>query len=119
MTEILVNNFEYIMKVRERVVFGMCAVAVFFAICYGFFIEKTISNTASLSGLQSVLAHESQTVSDLSVQYVALSRGVTLDSALADGFVEAPVSVFITVPAPASADSALSMNVPDIPSSAF
>ncbi|MDR3558163.1 MAG: hypothetical protein P4L61_01390 [Candidatus Pacebacteria bacterium] len=111
MTEVLINNFDTIMKARERVIWCMCAAAVCLAVCYGFFMERTIANTAALTLMQSTLAHEGQTVSDLSVKYVALSRGVTLDSALAQGFQEAPVAAFITVPAPASENPSLSINI--------
>ena len=101
MTEILINNFEYIIKVRERVIFGLCVIAVCFVACYGFFMEKSASNTATLSAMQSTLAHQNQIVSDLSSQYVSLSQKVTIDSALAQGFKTASVSAFITVPVPA------------------
>jgi hypothetical protein len=74
-------------------------------------MERTIANTAALTMIQSSLAHEGQTVSDLSVKYVALSSGVTLDSALAQGFEEAPVAAFITVPTPAPENPALSINI--------
>jgi|GEM_PF-1899741 hypothetical protein len=112
MTEILINNFEYIIKVRERVIIGLCAVAVCFVVCYGFFMEKSASNTAALKAMQSTLAHQNQIVSDLSNQYVSLSQKVTIDSAIAQGFKPASVSAFITVPvtAPALAGPALSIN---------
>ena len=110
MTEALINNFDHIMKVRERIIWCMCAAGICLAACYGFFMERTISNTAGLTLMQSTLDREGQTVSDLSVKYVALSRGVTLDSALAQGFQEAPVTAFITVPAPAPANPDLSIN---------
>ena len=111
MTKVLIHNFEYMIKMRERIIWTMCAIAICCAAVYGFFMEKTIANTAALSAIQSTLARESESVSELSGQYVALSKNVTLDSALADGFVEAPVSAFITVPAPAAARSALSINI--------
>ena len=110
MTEILVNNFEYIMKVRERVIWCLCAVVICFLACYGFFMEKTITNTVALTRIQSVLASENQTVSNLSGQYVALNQNVTLQSALAEGFKEAPVSAFITVPVPAPANPTVAIN---------
>ena len=111
MTKALANNFEYVMKIRERLIWSLFAIAVCFAMLYGFFMEKTISNTASLSLLQRSLSRESSSVSQLSEQYVALSQNVTLDSALAEGFVEAPVSAFITVSAPVASGRALSMNI--------
>jgi hypothetical protein len=111
MTEVLINNFEYIMKVRERVIFGLLVIGACFLAGYGFFMEKTISNTVASAAMQSTLAHENQTVSNLSGQYVALSGNVTLDSALAQGFEQAPVSTFVTVPAPAPVGSALSVNI--------
>jgi hypothetical protein len=110
MTEVLINNFEYIMKVRERVILCLAAAAICCVASYAFFMEKTIANTVALTSIQSVLAHENETVSSLSSQYVALSSGVTLASALAEGFVEAPVSAFVTVPAPAPVNAALSIN---------
>jgi hypothetical protein len=111
MTEVLINNFEYIMKVRERVILGLFAVGTCILIGYGFLMERTISNTVALTAIQSTLIHENQTVSNLSSQYVALSGNVTLDSALAQGFEQASVSSFVTVPAPLPVGSALSVNI--------
>jgi hypothetical protein len=111
MTEVLINNFEYIMKMRERVILGLFAVGACFLIGYGFLMEKTIVNTVALTAIQSTLAHQNQTVSNLSGQYVALSRNVTLDSALAQGFEQAPVSTFVTVPPPTPVSSVLSVNI--------
>jgi len=111
MTKVLVNNFEYVMRMRNRIMWTLSAIVICLAAIYGFYMEKTISNTAALSAIQSTLARESESVSELSGQYVALSKGVTLDSALAQGFVEAPVSAFITVPAPLAAAPALSINI--------
>ena len=113
MTKVLINNFEYIIKMRVRIIVALCAITAFFLASYGFFMEKTIVNTVTLTTMKSTLAHENQTVSNLSEQYVALSRNITLDSALALGFKEAPIVAFIAVPAiPASAPKspALSIN---------
>ena len=111
MTEVLINNFEYIMKVRERVILGLFAVGACLLIGYGFLMERTIANTVALTTIQSTLTHKNQTVSNLSSQYVALSGNVTLDSALARGFEQAPVSAFVMVPAPLPVGSALSVNI--------
>ena len=110
MTKVLINNFEYIMKMRVRIIMAMCAITACFLVSYGFFMEKTIWNTVALTTMQSTLAHENQTISNLSGQYVALSRNITLDSALALGFKEALVAAFISVPAPSPKSLALSIN---------
>jgi hypothetical protein len=110
MTKVLINNFEYIIKMRVRIIVAMCAIAACFLAGYGFFMEKTIVNTVTLTAMQSTLAHENQTVSNLSGQYVALSRNITLASALALGFKEAPIVAFISVPAPSPKSPALSIN---------
>ena len=110
MTKVLINNFEYIMKIRVRIIIAMCAITACFLVSYGFFMERTIWNTVALTTMQSTLTHESQTVSDLSSQYITLSRNITLDSALALGFKEASVVAFISVPAPAAKSPALSIN---------
>lgn len=99
MTEVLINNFEYIMKARERVIFGLCAIVIALVAGYGYFVVKTTVNTVALQSIQTSLAKENQTVSSLSARYVALSSGVTMQAALADGFAPAPVSAFVTVPA--------------------
>jgi len=110
MTEVLINNFEYIMKMRVRIILVLCAITACFLASYGFFMEKTIVNTVTLTAIQHTLAHENQTVSNLSGQYVALSRNITLDYALALGFKEAPAVAFISVPAPSPKSPALSIN---------
>jgi len=99
------------MKVRERVILGLCVAMACLFIAYGFFMEKTIANTVALSAMQSTIVHENQKVSTLSGSYVALSSNVTLDSALAEGFVEAPIAAFVTIPAPAAENPALSVNI--------
>ena len=68
--------------------------------------------STALAAAADAAGDDSGTVSSLSSQYVALSKNVTLDSALAQGFVEAPVSVFVTVPAASHdfARSSLSLN---------
>lgn len=110
MTKVLINNFEYIMKMRGRIIVAMWAITACFLASYGFFMEKTITNTVALTALQSTLTHENQTVSNLSGQYVALSRNITLDSALVLGFREAHAVAFISVPAPSPKSAALSIN---------
>ena len=110
MTKVLINNFEYIMKMRVLIIIAMCAITACFLASYGFFMERTIWNTVALTTMQSTLTHESQTVSNLSEQYVSLSRNITLDSALALGFKEASVVAFISVPAPSPKSPALSIN---------
>ena len=60
MTEVLINNFEYIMKVRERVILCLVAIAICFVASFALFMEKTVANTVALTSMQSVLAHESQ-----------------------------------------------------------
>lgn len=110
MTKVLINNFEYIMKMRVRIILALCAITACFLASYGFFMGKTIFNTITLTAMQSTLAHENQTVSNLSGQYVALNRNITLDSALALGFKEAPTVAFISVPAPSPKSPALSIN---------
>jgi hypothetical protein len=98
---------------RVRIIVTLCAITACFLASYVFFMEKTIANTIALTAMQSALAHENQTVSNMSGQYVDLSRNITLDSALALGFEEAPIVAFIAVPAvpaPVSENPALSIN---------
>ncbi|MDE2188536.1 MAG: hypothetical protein KGJ35_02290 [Patescibacteria group bacterium] len=102
MTEVLVNNFEYIMKVCERIILALCVMAIGAAVMYGYWIEKTIANTVALHRAQITLAAESRTMSVLSEQYVALNQNVTMGAALAQGFTPATVSSFITIPTQSS-----------------
>ena len=110
MTKALINNFEYIMKVRVRIIWTLGAIAVCFVASYLYFMEKAVVNSLALTSTQTTMSHESQTVSDLSSQYVALRRNITLDSALSEGFKEASVVAFISVPVLSSKSPALSIN---------
>jgi len=99
MTEVLLHNFEYIMKVRERIVFGLFAVISVLFVGYVCLMEKTVANSVSFRATQNLAAKEDQTVNALSSRYVALQSGVSLSAALAMGLQPASVSAFVTVPA--------------------
>jgi hypothetical protein len=105
MTKVL-NNFEYMKKIKGRMTVILTAVAFCLLVSYGILMEKTIANTVALTATQSALGRESGTESDLSEQYVALNKNISLDFAIAQGFTQASVTTFVNVPAAPAAVAA-------------
>ena len=81
---------------------GVCAVAVFL---YGTFLLLAVSHTATRSAAQKQIGVVTANLGDLEMQYLTLTKGLTLQRAADLGFVTPAVAAQATVFAGASARS--------------
>lgn len=96
MTQAIAHNAEIIMSYRERI-FGVLMACLFFTLCiYGYSLQRAIVNVVQREAIMKTINAKGSQVADLEAKYFSRKNSVSLDLAHAEGFKEAPVSMFIS-----------------------
>jgi hypothetical protein len=107
MTKVIARQAQNIMNYREAVFVILVGAFMFSLVSYAYSVHHAITNVVMRESIVKDIQTRSTAVADLETKYFTLKNNVSIDLAHADGFKEAPVSMFISKK---PAGSALSFN---------